>query len=162
MSKGWTEFRGWPACRSIAFAHPGRGLRVALVSVACWVSGALAQTGTAPAADPESTPTTLTMVYTPYDEWTEGESPTSTTLELDDIYRPKDPTIDVPLFDGPIDRFLAATSSLEESTGLRLGFAYTTIFQQASGGPGQRRGASGDLDIMGVWTLIGRGTANTG
>lgn len=166
MSEGWTEYRGWSACRSIASADTGRCLRVALVSVACWlsgwVSGAVAQTETTPASDPESARPTLAMVYTPYDEWTEGESPTSTTLELDDIYRPKDPTIVVPAFDGPIDRFIAATSSLEESTGLRLGFAYTTIFQQASGGPGQRRGASGDLDIMGVWTLIGRGTANTG
>ena len=105
---------------------------------------------------------TLTLEYKPYEEWTEGETPTSTTNELDEIYRPKDGTLDVAAVDGPIDRILAATASLEESTGLRLGFAYTTIFQQASGGPGRRRGASGDLDIMGAWTLVGRGTANTG
>lgn len=117
---------------------------------------------TAPASEADSDNGTLPPAYTPYDEWTEGEAPTSTTKELDDIYEPKDPTLDVPLLDGPLDRFLAATAALEQSTGLRLGFAYTTIFQQASGGPGYRRGASGDLDIMGAWTLLGRGTPNTG
>ena len=117
---------------------------------------------TAPAPEADTTKATLSFKYTPYDEWTEGESPTSTSKELDDIYRPKDPTLDAPFVDGPLDRILAATASLEQSTGLRLGFAYTTIFQQASGGPGYRRGASGDLDIMGAWTLLGRGTPNTG
>ncbi len=104
----------------------------------------------------------IAFTYTPYQEWADGEAPTSTPEELDDIYRAKTPTFDLPFIDGPIDRFIAATASLEESTGLRLGFAYTTIFQQASGGEGRRRGASGDLDIMGAWTLIGRGTPNTG
>ena len=104
----------------------------------------------------------LTFKYTPYDEWTDGEALTSTPEELDDIFRPKEATLNVPVLDGPIDRFIAATAKLEDATGLRLGFAYTTIFQQASGGPGRRYGASGDFDIMGAWTLIGRGTPNTG
>lgn len=112
--------------------------------------------------NPSNPSTDLTFNYTPYNEWAEGEALTSTPEELDDIFRPKNATLDVPALDGPIDRFIAATARLEDSTGLRLGFAYTTIFQQASGGPGRRRGASGDLDIMGAWTLIGRGTPNTG
>lgn len=36
------------------------------------------------------------------------------------------------------------------------------LFQQASGGPGQRSGGAGDIDFMSAWTLLGRDTANTG
>jgi porin len=60
-----------------------------------------------------------------------------------------------PLFDalrGPLDE-------LDSSTGLRIGVAYTTVFQLASGGI---NGFSGDLDIMTAWTLVGRGTKDTG
>lgn len=150
-----------------------RGSVRALFSFAWCVAGpAVAASGqpdpaptsgqTVPTPEADTSKAALSLDYTPYDEWTGGEAPTSTAKELDDIYQPKDATLDVPFFDGPLDRFLAATASLEQSTGLRLGFAYTTIFQQASGGSGYRRGASGDLDIMGAWTLIGRGTPNTG
>lgn len=146
-----------------------RRIPLALVAVAA-ASPAIAQNDDPEppqATEPETQPSKeagsgLAFTYTPYDEWTGGESPASTPEELDDIYRAKTPTFNLPFIDGPIDRFIAATASLEESTGLRLGFAYTTIFQQASGGEGRRRGASGDLDIMGAWTLIGRGTPNTG
>ena len=60
-----------------------------------------------------------------------------------------------PLFDalrGPLDE-------LDASAGLRIGVAYTTVFQLASGG---FNGFSGDLDIMTAWTLVGRGTKDTG
>jgi len=104
----------------------------------------------------------IERLYKPYRGWVGSESPDSVSRELDLIYSPLDPSLDVPLLDTPIDHILAATASLEEATGLRLGFAYTTVFQQASAGRGTRRGFSGDLDIMASWTLIGRGTENTG
>src|SRR5688572_2780805 len=39
--------------------------------------------------------------------------------------------------------------------GFEFGFAYTAVFQQASGGPGQRNAAGGDVDLFGSWRLIG-------
>jgi len=93
---------------------------------------------------------------------TETDNATSVEYEFEDIFQDKTAVLDV----GPIDRFLDgvvdASRRLDEKTGLRLGFAYTMIFQQASGGPGDRSGASGDIDLIGDWTLIGRGTANSG
>ena len=47
-------------------------------------------------------------------------------------------------------------------TNIRIGLAHTMLVQQASGGPGRRSGASGDLDILAKWTLIGAGTKDTG
>lgn len=51
---------------------------------------------------------------------------------------------------------------LAEQTNLRIGFANTLLFQQATGGPGRRTAAGGDLDILAKWTAIGAGTPDTG
>ncbi|MCW5768851.1 MAG: carbohydrate porin [Phycisphaeraceae bacterium] len=51
---------------------------------------------------------------------------------------------------------------IAERTNIRLGLAHTMLFQQATGGPGRRSGAAGDLDILAKWTLIGAGTKDTG
>lgn len=51
---------------------------------------------------------------------------------------------------------------LAEKTNLRLGFANTLLFQQATGGPGMRSAAGGDLDLLAKWTAIGAGTKDTG
>lgn len=47
-------------------------------------------------------------------------------------------------------------------TNLRIGLAYTALFQQATGGQGYRRGADGDFDFLAKWTAIGAGTKDTG
>jgi porin len=47
-------------------------------------------------------------------------------------------------------------------TNLRFGIANTWLFQQASGGPGLRSAAGGDLDLLARWTAIGAGTKDTG
>lgn len=52
--------------------------------------------------------------------------------------------------------------ALEKATRLRLGAAYTMLFQQATGGPGRRSAASGDLDLLAKWTALGYGTKDTG
>jgi hypothetical protein len=54
-----------------------------------------------------------------------------------------------------LDRWAAETN-------LRIGFANTLLFQQASGGPGPRSGAGGDLDLLLKWTAVGAGTKDTG
>jgi len=51
---------------------------------------------------------------------------------------------------------------LYEKTGLRIGVANTMLFLQPMGGQSSRYGAAGDLDLMSSWTLIGRGTEDTG
>jgi porin len=44
---------------------------------------------------------------------------------------------------------------MEETTGVRLGVAYTLTFQAASSGPGDRSGTEGDLDLFAAWRIIG-------
>lgn len=51
---------------------------------------------------------------------------------------------------------------LAEETNLRIGIANTLLFQQATGGPGLRSAAGGDLDVMARWTAVGAGTKDTG
>ncbi len=53
-------------------------------------------------------------------------------------------------------------NKLQKETGLKLGFAYTMLFQQASAGPGDRNAGGGDLDLLANWQLIGRDTKNVG
>ena len=44
-----------------------------------------------------------------------------------------------------------------------LGFAFTTVYQQASNAPfGDKRAGGGDMDIFGRWVLIGRDGPNKG
>ncbi len=47
-------------------------------------------------------------------------------------------------------------------TNIRFGMAHTMLLQQATGGPGHRTAASGDLDFLAKWTAIGAGTKDTG
>ncbi|MBV9390619.1 MAG: carbohydrate porin [Verrucomicrobia bacterium] len=49
-----------------------------------------------------------------------------------------------------------------EKTGLRLGAANTVLFMQPFGGQSSKYGAAFDIDILSSWTLIGRGTEDTG
>lgn len=51
---------------------------------------------------------------------------------------------------------------IASKTDFRFGLANTLLYQQASGGPGDRSGAAGDLDLLGKWTAIGAGTKDTG
>jgi hypothetical protein len=64
--------------------------------------------------------------------------------------------------ESPIRSYVDWADKLKLDTGLRIHLAYTTVFQQASGGPGDRTRFSGDLDIMSSWTLVGHGTKDRG
>lgn len=110
----------------------------------------------------EETDGEVSPEYMPYLGSFGGEALTSTPYELDEIFRPRRGVLDMPVLDRPFDRFVEWSSELEADTGLRVGVAYTMVFQQATGGPGTRSGAAGDFDIFGTWTLLGRGTKNTG
>lgn len=90
-----------------------------------------------------------------------GDTPTGAIEELDEMYAPRTGTVDVPVVEGPLDALTRALNDLYAKTGLRVGVAYTMLFQQSIG-PGSTNGFSGDLDIMTAWTLLGRGTRDTG
>ncbi|MFN9929537.1 MAG: carbohydrate porin [bacterium] len=126
----------------------------------------LAQTPTTPAPTPAVTAPSIKLTTLapsiPDNLYDEVYTPTSPTEELDDISQPVTPSIDSQSFDSPFQALLDKRRSLQEATGLRLGFAYTMVFQQASAGPNSRTGTSGDIDFISDWTLIGRGTADTG
>lgn len=96
------------------------------------------------------------------DNWYNLDAPTAPDAEMDDIYKRHTAMFDVPFVDQPINFLLDKQRGLLDATGLRVALAYTHVFQQASGGPGQRYGSAGDADLMFDWTLIGRGTKNPG
>lgn len=88
-----------------------------------------------------------------------GDTPTFALDEMYDIDTPRRGIFHFPAIEDPIDGLVAALRRLDDKTGLRLNFAYTMLFQQATGGD---NGGAGDIDFMAAWTLIGRGTENTG
>jgi porin len=125
-----------------------------------------AQTLPADVPPDERAPDALTRyddVFTDDDaNWYNLDAPTSPDAELDDIFTPGTAMFRVPFIDGPIDFLLDQQRALRDATGLRVGLAYIHLFQHASGGPGERYASAGDLDLILDWTLIGRGTENTG
>jgi porin len=56
----------------------------------------------------------------------------------------------VSILDRNIERFNEAAGKI----GLNIGFAYTAAYQAASGGPGIRSVAGGDVDLFGNWRLL--------
>lgn len=95
-------------------------------------------------------------------EFSPGDGPESEGFELDEMSRRRRGIFDLGGMNAPFDALRGGLNDLYEKTGLRVGFAYTMLLQQASGGPGERTGAAGDLDFITRWTLVGRGTKNTG
>lgn len=68
--------------------------------------------------------------------------------EIDSLF-PRGPL--TPLHDG----FTRWNERLLDSTGLDLGFNYTTLYQRAAEGTGRRGAASDDMDFFGEWNLLG-------
>jgi porin len=95
-------------------------------------------------------------------DFSPGEATTVVPAELDEIYAPHEGYLDPLDIDRPLDFLSDALESLDDATGFRLGVANTMLFLQPIGGQSSRYGAAGDLDIMSSWTLIGRGTKDTG
>jgi hypothetical protein len=94
--------------------------------------------------------------------WTPGESPATTALTIQDIFTPHKGHLNLDPLEDPQDFLANKAESLSEASGLQLAVAYTMPFLQATGSPGDRYGGAGDLDLMSVWTLVGRGGRNTG
>lgn len=101
-------------------------------------------------------------VFTDPEDWYDLDAPTSIDYELDEIYTPHAPMFRFPPIDEPTNWLLNRQDALAEDIGLRVGLAYTHVYQQATGGPGTRWGTAGDVDLLFDWTLVGRGTEDTG
>jgi porin len=97
-------------------------------------------------------------LYLGYD-FSPGEAETTVYEELDDIFIDKEPVVDVRPLDAPFDAFRSLSVKIDEAIGLRIGIAYTMVFQQATGG---KSGGGGDFDLFGTWDLVNRGKADTG
>ena len=95
-------------------------------------------------------------------DFSPGEATTNTPAELDEIYAPNEGYLDSLGVNRPLDLLKIPLDSLYQKTGLRIGVANTMLFMQPMGGQSSRYGAAGDLDLMSSWTLIGRGTKDTG
>jgi porin len=91
-----------------------------------------------------------------------GEATTVTPAELDDIHVPQNGYLESFGVRSPLRYLIDPLDDLYNKTGLRIGVANTMLFLQPMGGQSSRYGAAGDLDLMGSWTLIGRGTEDTG
>ena len=122
----------------------------------------------ASAADPlraEDGPATVHDIeFSNYDaDFSPGEATTTTPTELDEIYGPNKGMLDSYGLNRPIDLLINPLDDLYEKTGLRLGAAYTQLYLQSMGGQaGGTALGGGDIDFMSSWTLIGRGTEDTG
>jgi porin len=94
--------------------------------------------------------------------WTPGMAPTAAEAELEDVSAARHGYFAVPGVSDGFDFLLDQLDELHNSTGVRIGAAYTMLFQGLSGGPWDQYGGAGDFDLFTSWTAIGRGTENTG
>ena len=94
--------------------------------------------------------------------WTPGMAPTASEAELEDLSAARRGYFAVPGASDGFDFMFDQADELYNSTGVRIGAAYTMLFQGLSGGPWDQYGGAGDFDLMSSWTAIGRGTENTG
>lgn len=96
-----------------------------------------------------------------YSGWSPGDGDIDASSELDEIYANHKGSIPATSLESPLNWLVEQSRRLQEQTGLRIGMAYTAMYMQATG-PGVRNGAAGDFDLITDWTLVGRGTKNTG
>jgi carbohydrate-selective porin OprB len=54
-----------------------------------------------------------------------------------------------------IDPYWKGLNEQADRVGLKLGLTYTAVFQAASGGPGERQAAGGDVGLFGNWRFLG-------
>jgi len=90
--------------------------------------------------------------------------PTSTSSQLAEDDADKDPAMRFPAFDRAFTPWFDWKRCLKDQHGLELGFAYTSLFQAASDAPSgaEDTASSGIFRLTGKWTLLNRGTKNSG
>ena len=95
------------------------------------------------------------------DEFSAGEGSESGIDELERLQEPETPILDPVEYSGLSGLLRSRFDSLYRDTGLRLGFAATGLALKAYGDD-DPSGSAYDLDFMSGWTLVGRGTQDTG
>jgi porin len=121
------------------------------------------------AADAPAEATTQQSEYEAYaeshpylnDEFSAGEGSESGIDELERLQEPETPILDPVEYSGLSGLLRGRFDSLYRDTGLRLGFAATGLALKAYGAD-DPSGSAYDLDFMSGWTLVGRGTQDTG
>jgi porin len=121
------------------------------------------------AADPPSAPVDPDSEFEAYaeshpylnDEFSPGEGGESGVDELERLEEPETPILDPVEYSGLSGLLRTRTDALYRDTGLRLGFAATALALKAYG-EDDPSGSAYDLDFMSSWTLVGRGTEDTG
>lgn len=135
--------------------------RLALLGPAC----ALALVLPSPAASPEDGDgvSIRDIETTNFDaDFSPGESTTNAEAELEEIYADNENYLELLGGKSPLDLLANPLEELYRKTGLRLGVANTMLWAQPFGGQSDLSGFGGDLDLLSSWTLIGRGTKDTG
>jgi porin len=127
---------------------PRRLIRSTAAALACTAGAAMAQPPQTEPAPPPAPANTAAPGTEAVDLATDPQPPTSIDEELVQMR--------------PGVAFKKALDELAANTGLRIGLANTLLFQQASGGSGNRSAGSGDVDLLAKWTLVGAGTKDTG
>jgi len=90
-----------------------------------------------------------------------GPNSVNAQLAEDDIF--KFPSFRFPEIDESMKPWFDWKKALNEKHGLRLGTDYSTLYQRASDVvTGDKYAMSGALRFFGNWTLVGRGTKNSG
>ncbi len=91
-----------------------------------------------------------------------GPASTGGLLEDDDVI--KEPAFRFPSIDKTLSPWFEWKRGLNDRYGLQTGAAYTTLYQSASDVPAgaEDEAAVGIFRVFGRWTLLGRGTKNTG
>lgn len=148
-------------------------VRAGLASIAACCTFASAASAQVPAAQPDpsapAVPAAAGEAVEPADapaapEAQSGANDGAATDSVTSPLNPEPPTT-VPNQLANIRPGLALKRKFDEiaaRANLRLGLANTYLLQQASGGPGERTAAAGDLDVLAKWTAIGAGTPDTG
>lgn len=104
----------------------------------------------------------MTVAADTTSEFSPGDATTSPESELAEMDRVRTGYLDPLGLERPLDWMTEGLDRIYRDTGFRLGVAHTMLFAQPAGGLSNHSGAAGDLDIVSSWTLLGRGTENTG
>lgn len=85
--------------------------------------------------------------------------PGSVASRLRRAAEPKEYLFQFPGVDGALKTWYAFKEGLDRNHGFRFGISYTALYQKANDTFGPEDDAAGyDLDIVGTWTFLGRGT----
>jgi porin len=88
--------------------------------------------------------------------------PGSVGFDLKEADEEKEPIFRFPGIDNALEPWFGLKKSIHDEYGLSYSLDYQALYQYAEPSPGQDDAASGLFRFYGSWTLLGRGTKNTG